>query len=268
MLAHVRFASENVPHKFPHEGHAGHTTHDDDLVNILRLQPRIVQGAPTERAGAFDNREGGLRGADGGRVFFQFSGFENRDAAFGREGGIEIITTEAGVAIGGEDVKNAAAEFEHGHIKGAAAEVIDDNLAFLSQPVEAIRQRRRGGFGQQALDGEARQFPRAFGRGTLGIVEISGHRDHSPIHRLTFSRWASATRPTTASPWSGKYTAEGVSRCPSASAKRTGNPESIAPMSELVVPRSMPTIMRRSLNAQRGTFNAVPRVGTAPGCCP
>jgi hypothetical protein len=48
--------------------------------------------------------------------------------------------------------------------------------------------------------------------------------------------------PTRGSPEAGKCTAEGVNREPSGPAISTGKPASIAPMSELVVPRSIPTM--------------------------
>ncbi len=54
-------------------------------------------------------------------------------------------------------------------------------------------------------------------------------------------RWAGA--PTSGGPDGGKYTTEGVRRSPSAFARRMGKPASMTPMRELVVPRSMPTIM-------------------------
>src|SRR5438874_5770418 len=44
------------------------------------------------------------------------------------------------------------------------------------------------------------------------------------------------------SPSSGKCTTDGVRRSPFSSASKIGNPDSIIPMRELVVPRSMPTI--------------------------
>jgi hypothetical protein len=56
------------------------------------------------------------------------------------------------------------------------------------------------------------------------------------------------------SPSGGKYTTEGVSRTPSESASRMGNPASTIPMSELVVPRSMPTISLMSLFSMVDAF--------------
>src|SRR2546421_12373509 len=51
-----------------------------------------------------------------------------------------------------------------------------------------------------------------------------------------------AAWPTIVVPSFSKLTTDGVSRPPFAPAMRIGNPASITPMSELVVPRSMPTI--------------------------
>src|SRR5205085_5762624 len=51
-----------------------------------------------------------------------------------------------------------------------------------------------------------------------------------------------AGSPTIGSPDSGKCTTDGVRRSPFSSASKIGNPDSIIPIRELVVPRSMPTI--------------------------
>src|SRR2546421_9997376 len=56
------------------------------------------------------------------------------------------------------------------------------------------------------------------------------------------ARIRTAGCPTSGSPSVGKWTTDGVNRAPFLSAIRIGNPASITPMSELVVPRSMPTI--------------------------
>jgi hypothetical protein len=55
--------------------------------------------------------------------------------------------------------------------------------------------------------------------------------------------FSKAGHPTTGCPSSGNQTAEGVRRRPSESATSTGNPLSITPASEWVVPRSIPAIM-------------------------
>src|ERR1017187_2354449 len=58
------------------------------------------------------------------------------------------------------------------------------------------------------------------------------------------TRMRSAACPTMGgAPGAGKWTTDGVNRCPSASAITSGMPESTVATSELVVPRSMPTIL-------------------------
>lgn len=65
------------------------------------------------------------------------------------------------------------------------------------------------------------------------------------------SRTWLALRPTTGSPPAlGTWTTEGVSRWPSASAMTSGMPASTVATSELVVPRSMPTILLTPLLRQ------------------
>src|SRR5581483_1046925 len=80
-----------------------------------------------------------------------------------------------------------------------------------------------------------------------------------PIRRLidaivfcgSSARIRLGARPTIASPFAGKCTTDGVSRSPSASASKSGKPASIAPMSEFVVPRSMPTMSDISIRRLR-----------------
>jgi hypothetical protein len=52
-----------------------------------------------------------------------------------------------------------------------------------------------------------------------------------------------AGSPTRVFPSAGQCTTDGTSRCPAPSAKRMGNPESTTPTKEVVVPKSMPTII-------------------------
>src|SRR6267142_1317535 len=77
-----------------------------------------------------------------------------------------------------------------------------------------------------------------------------------PMNRLTeytvcsgsSTRTRLAAAPTTASAWAaGKCTTDGVKRRPSASAMTNGMPESTVATSELVVPKSMPTILSMNL---------------------
>ena len=58
---------------------------------------------------------------------------------------IEIIATQRRVAAGREHLKDPARQPQDRDIKGAAAEVIDRNSAFVGA-VEPIGNRRRGGF--------------------------------------------------------------------------------------------------------------------------
>src|SRR6476620_11473104 len=85
-----------------------------------------------------------------------------------------------------------------------------------------------------------------------------------------------AVAPISGSPASGKCTTDGVSRVPFASASKIGKPASITPMSEFVVPRSIPTMSpviasgvqpRLSWQAAqpcRHDLDAVTRLGSHP----
>jgi hypothetical protein len=97
---------------------------------------------------------------------------------------VQVIAAQAGVAVGGQDLKDAAVEFENGKIEGAAAQVINGDFGFLPQFVQTVGQRGGGRLVDDALDGEAGQFAGLFGGVALGVVEIGGHGDDRARDRL------------------------------------------------------------------------------------
>ena len=73
--------------------------------------------------------------------------------------------------------------------------------------------------------------------------------------------WRLASWPTRRSPWSVKATTEGVVRAPSALGITIGFPPSVAAMTELVVPRSMPTATAITTSYCGSAGRAFPALG-------
>ena len=99
------------------------------------------------------------------------------------EAHVEIFTAQEGVAIGGLHLEDAVADFQHGHVEGAAAKVIDrDGAGALL--VETIGERGRRGLVDDAQHFQTGDPARVLGGLTLGVVEIGGNRDDGLGHRL------------------------------------------------------------------------------------
>ncbi len=81
-----------------------------------------------------------------------------------------------GVAVGGLDFEDAVADFQHGNIEGAAAQVIDGDLLVLLL-VQAVGERGGGGLVDDAQHFQAGDAAGVLGGLALGIVEVSGHGD-------------------------------------------------------------------------------------------
>lgn len=114
------------------------------------------------------------------RTTSRFDFFDEKiDEAF-----VEVVAAEAGVAIGGKDLKDTFVQFENGKIEGAATEVIDGNSRAFFEFIEAVGERGSGGFVNDALDCKASEFACAFGGVALGIVEIGGDGDNSTIYGI------------------------------------------------------------------------------------
>ena len=89
---------------------------------------------------------------------------------------VPIVAAEVRVAVGRLHFENAVADFQHGNVERAAAQVIDGDLLVLLL-VEAVGERRRGRFVDDAQHFEAGDFARVLGRVALRVVEISRHGD-------------------------------------------------------------------------------------------
>ena len=89
---------------------------------------------------------------------------------------VEIFTAKERVPVGGFHFEETVVNFQNRDVKGAAAKVIDrDGARFLA--VQAIGQRRGGGFVDDAKHLKTGDLACVFGGLTLGVVEIGGHRD-------------------------------------------------------------------------------------------
>ena len=97
--------------------------------------------------------------------------------------GVKVFTTEEGVAVGRLDLDHAIADFEHGHVEGTAAKVVDHDRAFalLLQPVGHGSSRR---LVDDPLDLETGDLAGVLGRLPLCVVEVGGDRDHGLGHLL------------------------------------------------------------------------------------
>ncbi len=89
---------------------------------------------------------------------------------------VEVFAAEERIAVGRLHLEHAVADFQHRDIEGAAAKVIDRDGAGL-RLVEAIGERGRGRFVDDAENFEAGDLAGVLGRLTLGVVEVSGNGD-------------------------------------------------------------------------------------------
>ena len=89
---------------------------------------------------------------------------------------IEIFPAEERVAIGGFHFEHAVADFQHGHVEGAAAEIVhgDGARTLLLKP---IGQRSGGGLVDDAQHFEAGDLACVAGGLALGVVEIGRNGD-------------------------------------------------------------------------------------------
>ena len=107
----------------------------------------------------------------------------NRQPAMGNDRLINIITPQPGIAIGGENLKHPAAQFENGDIECPTAKIIDSHLRFLPQPLKAVCQRSGSRLVDDPLDGQPCQLTSSLGSRPLGVIEIGGHSDDSAANR-------------------------------------------------------------------------------------
>ena len=100
---------------------------------------------------------------------------------------VKVFTTQEGVAVGGEHFKLFLAidigNFDDGHVKGAATQVIHRNLAVAFFVfVQAESQSRSGGLVDDAFNIQTGDTAGVFGGLALRVVEIGRHGDYRVSH--------------------------------------------------------------------------------------
>ena len=90
---------------------------------------------------------------------------------------VKVFTAEESIAICGFNFKNTIANFEDGHVKCTAAEVINSNC-FAVFLVHTISERRRSRLVDDAEDFEASNLTRVFRGLALRVIKVSWHCDN------------------------------------------------------------------------------------------
>ncbi|ESP88758.1 putative NAD-specific glutamate dehydrogenase, partial [Candidatus Halobonum tyrrellensis G22] len=94
---------------------------------------------------------------------------------------VPVVAPEVVVAVGRDDLVDAAAQVEHAHVERPAAEVVhEDGLVRLV--VETVRHRRRGRLVDDPVDLEAGDLAGVLRRLPLTVVEVRRHRDDGLRH--------------------------------------------------------------------------------------
>ena len=96
---------------------------------------------------------------------------------------VEVVAAQAVVAGGGQHLDHAVAHLQHGHVEGAAAQVVDHDL-LVGLLIHAVGQRRGGGLVDDALDVQTGDLAGVLGGLTLGVGEVGGHGDDRLGHAL------------------------------------------------------------------------------------
>ena len=95
---------------------------------------------------------------------------------------VEVFAAEERVAVRGQHFELLLAidfgDLDDGNVERAAAKVVDGDLAIAALLVQAVGQRGRGRFVDDALDFQARDAAGVLGRLALRVVEVRRHRDH------------------------------------------------------------------------------------------
>ncbi len=89
---------------------------------------------------------------------------------------VEVHAAQEGVTAGGEHLEDVAGELEHGHVEGAAAQIVHEDL-LIQAAVEAVGERGGGGLVDDALDVEAGQAARLLHRVALVVVVVGRDGD-------------------------------------------------------------------------------------------
>ena len=208
--------AKQLGHGLLHLGHAGRTTHHDHALHVLHRQLGITQcpahrlqralGQVLGRLREIRARHRLLQGRATGQLHSEFGVLDIRQAllaGLGRhpqgrpvlrrlclhpglcqhplgQGSVIVIATQGRVAPGGDHLEHTLSQPQHGNVKGTAAQVVHGIGAFAGV-VQAIGNRCRRGFVDQAQQVQARKLGRILGGLALRIVEVRGHGDDRAV---------------------------------------------------------------------------------------
>ena len=105
---------------------------------------------------------------------------------------IPVVATEFIVAGGGAYFHHTVADFQQGHVEGAAAEVEDENGLFLLALLQAIGQGCRGGLVHDAQHVQAGNRAGFLGGLPLGVREVGGNGNNGVSDFFTKVRFGIA----------------------------------------------------------------------------
>ena len=91
---------------------------------------------------------------------------------------IPVVATQLGVAVGALHFEHAVADFQHGHVEGAATEVEHQNGFVFGALVETVGKCGSGWLVDDTQYFEAGDLASFLGGGALGIIEVGRDGDH------------------------------------------------------------------------------------------
>ena len=97
---------------------------------------------------------------------------------------VEVVAAQMGVAGSGQNLDDAVADVQDGHIEGAAAKVVNHDL-LLGFLVEAVSQSGCGRLVDDTLDVKTRDLTGVLRRLTLSVGEVRGDGDNGFGNALT-----------------------------------------------------------------------------------
>ena len=96
---------------------------------------------------------------------------------------VEVVAAQTVVTGSRQNLLNAVADLDDGHIEGTAAEVVYHDLLVVFL-IHTVGQSRRGRLVDDTLDFQTRDLARVLGRLTLSVGEVSGNGDNGGVDGL------------------------------------------------------------------------------------
>ena len=126
-----------------------------------------------------------LQAAHGGGVLGQIDAVRSAELRHSplNDALVKVIAAQMGIAAGGQHRKGAVLDLNDRNIKGAAAQIVDQDLlgGFV---VQAVGHRGGGGLVDDAQNIQARNAARVLSGLALAVVKIGRHRDDGLGHWL------------------------------------------------------------------------------------